>query len=187
MKRKGRALLYLIACTVCAALSGCGGGKEEEIPMGRYADREVKLPGAGYEYMHPCPDGGYWLFGNGVDLTHVAADGTVSREKWGWESNANIHVKFSYGISDEGAVIFGYTPMFYSDEEYEAYAAEGDSRYLYYYVSETGERHPLELYGADYRKATNLEQFAFAPDGRVYAASASCVYRINVESGEKAS
>lgn len=184
MKRKGRVLLYLIACTVCAALSGCGGGKEEEIPMGRYADREVKLPGAGYEYMHPCPDGGYWLFGNGVDLTHVAADGTVSREKWGWESNANIHVKFSYGISDEGAVIFGYTPMFYSDEEYEAYAAEGDSRYLYYYVSETGERHPLELYGADYRKATNLEQFAFAPDGRVYAASDSCVYRIHLESGE---
>lgn len=184
MKRKGRTLLYIIVCAVCAALSGCGGGGEEEIPMGRYADREVKLPGAGYEYMHPCPDGGYWLFGNDVDLTHVASDGTVSRESWGWENNANIHVKFTYGVSDGGAVIFGYTPMFYSDEEYEAYAAEGDNRYLYYYVSEGGERHPLELYGADYRKATNLEIFSFAPDGRVYAASDSCVYRINVESGK---
>lgn len=177
-----------IWCAVCAAacamiLSACG-SKEEEIPMGRYADREVKMPGAGFEYMHSCPDGSYYLFGNDVDLTHVAADGTVSSDKWDWENNANIHVKFSYGVSDGGAVIFGYTPMFYSDEEYEAYAAEGDSRYLYYYVSEEGDRHPLELYGPDYRKATNLEEFAFAPDGRVYAASASCVYRINVESGE---
>lgn len=152
--------------------------------MGRYADREVKLPGMGYEYMHPCPDGSYYLFGNDVELTHVAADGTVDKDNWGWEKNANIHVKFSYGISDDGAVIFGYTPMFYSDEEYEAYAAEGDNRYLYYYVSEEGDRYPLELYGTDYRKATNLEKFAFAPDGRVYAASASCVYRINVENGE---
>lgn len=169
---------------VCAlTLSACG-SKEEEIPMGRYADREVKLPGTGFEYMHPCPDGSYYLFGNNVDLTHVAADGTVDSDKWGWENNANIHVKFSYGVSDDGAVIFGYAPMFYSDEEYEDFAAEGEFRYLYYYVNEKGDRHPLDLYGADYQKATNLEKFAFAPDGRVYAASASCVYRINVESGE---
>ena len=123
-KGRDRFLSAMLAALCAIAFCACGGDKEEEIPMGRYADREVKLPGAGYEYMHPCPDGGYWLFGNGVDLTHVAADGTVSREKWGWESNANIHVKFSYGISDEGAVIFGYTPMFYSDEEYEAYLKE---------------------------------------------------------------
>lgn len=184
MKQKWRRILCMVIGAVCVAmLSGCG-SKEEAVSMGRYADRDVKLPGAGYEYMHPCPDGGYYLIGNDTDLTHVAADGTVSKEKWGWESNANIHVKFSYGISDDGAVIFGYTPMFYSDEEYEAYAAEGDNRYLYYYVSKEGDRHPLELYGNDYQKATNLEHFAFAPDGRVYAASASCVYRINVDSGE---
>ncbi len=179
----GYAALMLL-CAMCAALFGCGGGEEAEISMGRYADREVKLPGAGYEYMHPCADGGYYLFGNDVDLTHVAADGKVSRGEWGWEKNANIHVKFSYGVSDDGAVIFGYTPMFYSDEEYEAYATEGDNRYLYYYVSEDGDRQPLDLRGTDYKKATNLERFAFAPDGRVYAASNSCVYRINVESGE---
>ena len=164
-------------------LTACG-SKEEEIPMGRYADREVKLPDKGYQYMHPCPDGGYYLFGDGVDLTHVASDGTVSRDKWGWENTANIHVKFSYGISDDGEVIFGYVPMFYSEEEYETYAAEGDHRYLYYYVSEEGDRQSLTLYGPDYQKATNLEYFAFAPDGRVYAASASCVYRIHIESGE---
>lgn len=183
-----RKLTQAFLCVMCIAacamtLSACG-SKEEEIPLGRYADREVKLPGSGYEYMHPCPDGSYYLFGNDVELTHVSEDGAVSSENWGWEKNANIHVKFSYGISDEGAVIFGYTPMFYSDEEYETYAAEGDNRYLYYYVSEEGDRYPLELYGPDYRKATNLERFAFAPDGSVYAASASCVYRIHVESGE---
>ena len=184
MSKKRRWLLHVMLCMVCALLFSACGSKEEEIPMGRYADREVKLPDTGYQYMHPCPDGGYYLFGDGVDLTHVAADGTVSREKWGWENTANIHVKFSYGISDDGAVIFGYVPMFYSEEEYEAYAAEGDNRYLYYYVNEEGERQSLSLYGADYRKATNLEYFAFAPDGRVYAASASCVYRIHIESGE---
>ena len=164
-------------------LTACG-SKEEEIPMGRYADREVKLPDTGYQYMHPCPDGGYYLFGNDVGLTRVAADGTVSKDKWGWEDNSNIHVKFSYGVSDDGAVIFGYTPKFYSNEEYEAFAEEGEYRYLYFYVSEDGDRHPLELYGPDYQKATNLEYYAFAPDGRVYAASASCVYRIHVDTGE---
>ncbi|MDE6601476.1 MAG: extracellular solute-binding protein [Lachnospiraceae bacterium] len=185
-KRKNirRGFLRTVTVMICAVLLFACGSEEEEIPMGRYADREVKLPGAGYEYMHPCADGGYYLFGNDADLTHVAADGTVSRDKWGWENSANIHVKFSYGVSDNGAVIFGYTPMFYSDEEYEAYAAEGDNRYLYYYVDEGGEQHPLALYGADYQKATNLETFAFAPDGRIYAASDSCVYRINAESGE---
>lgn len=184
MKKRKQRIVYLALWAACVMMLSACGSKEEEISRGRYADREVTLPGTGYEYMHPCADGGYYLFGNDVDLTHVAADGTVSSEKWGWENNANIHVKFSYGISDGGAVIFGYVPMFYSDEEYESYAAEGDNRYLYYYVSEEGDRHPLELYGADYRKATNLEKFAFAPDGRVYAASASCVFRIHVESGE---
>lgn len=181
---KGKGLAALAAVLCCAALlAGCG-GREEEIPMGRYADREEELPGGTFAYMHPCPDGSYYLFGDDVELTHVAADGTVSRETWGWENNANIHVKFSYGVSDEGAVIFGYVPMFYSDEEYKAYAADGDHRYLYYYVNQDGEGQPLELNGEDYRKATNLECFAFAPEGEVFAASDSEVYRIDVESGE---
>lgn len=182
MKKGWTAVAAAVLCGM-VLLAGCG-EKEEEIPMGRYADREVKMSGTGYRYMHPCPDGGYYLFGDGVDLTHVAADGTVSKDKWDWENNANIHVKFSYGVSDDGAVIFGYTPKFYSNEEYEAFAAEGEYRYLYYYVSEDGDRQPLALYGADYQEATNLEYFAFAPDGRIYAASASCVYRIHIESGE---
>lgn len=179
--RKWICILLVIAGM--ALLNGCG-SRKEEIPMGRYADREVELPDGGYSYMHPCADGSYYLFGDAVDLTHVEADGTVNKDKWGWENTANIHIKFSYGVSDNGAVIFGYVPMFYSDEEYEAYAAEGDNRYLYYYVNKDGDRYPLELYGADYQKAENLEYFAFAPDGRIYAASAFRVYRINTESGE---
>ena len=111
MKQKWRNRIYIMTAALCMmALSGCG-SKEEEIPLGRYADREVQLPGTGYSYMHPCPDGGYYLFGDDTGLTHVAADGTVNKDTWGWESNANIHVKFSYGVSDDGAVIFGYTPL----------------------------------------------------------------------------
>lgn len=111
-ERIKRGFWRTVFVTMCSMLLSACGVTEEEIPMGRYADREVTLPGAGYEYMHPCADGGYYLFGNEADLTHVAADGAVSREKWGWEANANIHVKFSYGISDDGAVVFGYVPMF---------------------------------------------------------------------------
>ncbi|MDE7429388.1 MAG: hypothetical protein K2N00_09020, partial [Lachnospiraceae bacterium] len=129
MSKIRRWFLYVMLCMVCSLLFSACGSKEEEIPMGRYADREVKMSGTGYEYMHPCPDGGYYLFGDGVDLTHVAADGTVSKDRWDWENNANIHVKYSYGISDAGAVIFGYAPKFYSDEDYEAFAAEGEFRY----------------------------------------------------------
>ncbi|MCM1256618.1 MAG: extracellular solute-binding protein [Roseburia sp.] len=175
--------LILFAAVLLCLLGGCG-GKEEEVLMGRYADREVKLPGSGYSHMHPCGDGSYYLFGDGVDLTHVAADGTVEKDQWGWENTANIHIKFSYGVSDKGAVIFGYVPRFYSDEEYESYAAEGDNRYLYYYVDEKGDQRPLELYGADYQKGENLECFAFAPDERIYGASALRVYRIHADSGE---
>ena len=36
MRIKRHMLLQLIICAMCAALSGCGGSQEEEIPMGRY-------------------------------------------------------------------------------------------------------------------------------------------------------
>ena len=74
--------------------------------------------------------------------------------------------------------------MFYSDEEYEAFAAEGEYRYLYYYVDEKRQKHALEPHGEDYQKATNLYTYTFAPDGSVYAASETDMYRINVETGE---
>lgn len=129
-------------------------------------------------------DGSYYLYGDEVALTQVSADGESGESVWSWESNSNIHIKNSFGISDSGEVIFGYTPKFYSDEEYEEFAANGEYRYLYYYVDETGKENQLALYGSDYETAENLEYFAFAPDGRLYAASSSMVYRIHAENGE---
>lgn len=184
MKRKGRVLLYLIACTVCAALSGCGGGKEEEIPMGRYADREVKLPPGTFTYMHACPDGGYYLYGPDTNLTYVDAQGESKEKDRSWEKNANVRVKYTVGVSDQGASIFSYTPNFWVDEELEKLWLEGDTRYLYYYMDEKGEKYPLELHGEGYQKGTNLNTFAFSPEGELYAASANQVYRLHVESGE---
>lgn len=183
MMRKGRALLYIMVCAVCAAFCGCG-GKEEEIPMGRYADREVKLPPGTFEYMHPCPDGSYYLYGLDTELTYVDAQGESKGKDRNWENNANIHVKYVVGVSDEGASVFAYTPRFWNDEELEALWIAGDTRYLYYYVDEKGQKQALEPHGEGYEKATNLNTFAFSPEGELYAASDTAVYRVNVENGE---
>ncbi len=180
MARKWRCGIIGAVCMLM--LFGCG-SEEEEIPMGRYADREVQMPGF-YEYMHPCPDGSYYLHGSDEDLTYVDTEGESSRTPWGWENTANINVKQYFGVADNGAAVFAYSPMFYSDEEYEAYLAEGDCRWLYYYVDEKGQKHALEPHGEDYQKATNLNYFAFGPDQSLYAASDSGMYRIDVESGE---
>ena len=184
MKKKVRVLLFIMVCAMCAALSGCGGSQEEEIPMGRYADREVKLPPGTFDYMHPCPDGSYYLYGLDTELTYVDAQGGSKAKDRGWEKNANIHVKYEVGVADNGAAVFAYTPNFWNDEELEALWLSGDIRYLYYYVDEKGQKQALEPHGEGYQKGTNLNTFAFSPEGELYAASADRMYRIDVESGE---
>ncbi len=184
MKKKVRVLLFIMVCAMCAALSGCGGSQEEEIPMGRYADREVKLPPGTFDYMHPCPDGSYYLYGLDTELTYVDAQGGSKGKDRSWEKNANIHVKYEVGVADNGAAVFAYTPNFWNDEELEALWLSGDIRYLYYYVDEKGQKQALEPHGEGYQKGTNLNTFAFSPEGELYAASADRMYRIDVESGE---
>jgi len=169
---------------MCAALSGCGGSQEEEIPMGRYADREVKLPPGTFDYMHPCPDGSYYLYGLDTELTYVDAQGESKGKDRSWENNANIHAKYEVGVADNGASVFAYTPRFWNDEELEALWIAGDVRYLYYYVDEKGQKQALEPHGEGYQKGTNLNTFAFSPEGELYAASDHAVYRVNVETGE---
>ena len=181
--RKGRVLLYIMVCAVCAAFCGCG-DKEEEIPMGRYADREVELPPGTFAYMHPCPDGSYYLYGLDAALTYVDAQGKSREMKWSWENSANIHVKYGVGVSDKGAAVFSYTPKFWVDEELEALWLAGDNCYLYCYVDENGRSYALEPHGKGYRKGTNLNVFAFSPEGELYAASEDTVHRVNVENGE---
>lgn len=184
MKKKRRVLLYIMICAMCAALCGCGGDQEEEISMGRYADREVKLPPGTFEYMHPCPDGSYYLYGLDTELTYVDAQGGSKAKDRGWEKNANIHVKYEVGVSDDGASVFSYTPNFWVDEELEALWISGDIRFQYCYVDESGKNHALEPHGEGYQKGTNLNLFAFSPEGELYAASENHVYRIDAESGQ---
>ncbi len=184
MRIKRHMLLQLIICAMCAALSGCGGSQEEEIPMGRYADREVKLPPGTFDYMHPCPDGSYYLYGLDTELTYVDAQGESKGKDRSWENNANIHAKYEVGVADNGASVFAYTPRFWNDEELEALWIAGDVRYLYYYVDEKGQKQALEPHGEGYQKGTNLNTFAFSPEGELYAASDHAVYRVNVETGE---
>ena len=182
MSGRGRVLFFILICVMFAALSGCGGG-EEEIPMGRYADREVKLPPGVFDYMHPCPDGSYYLYGLDANLTCVDAQGEIEEKDRSWEKNANIRDKYVVGVSDDGACVFGYAPNFWNDEELEELWIKGDTRYLYYYVDAKGERHALEPHGEGYRKGTNLHIFAFSPEGGLYAASENGMYRIDAESG----
>lgn len=184
MGRKRRLFVYAVFLIMLAGILGGCGGKEEEIPMGRYADKAVKLPSGTFSYMHPCPDGSYYLYGLETNLTCVDAQGAGKEKTWGWENSANIHVKYYVGVSDNGAAVFAYTPKFWSDEELEALWLEGDTRWLYYYVDEAGQKHELEPYGEGYQKGTNLNFFAFSPEGDLYAASGTNLYRINVETGE---
>lgn len=180
-KRKWMTAAAAVLCGIM--LSSCG-SKEEEIPLGRYADREVKLPPGTFSYMHACPDGSYYLYGLDENLTYVDAHGAAKETDRSWEKNANIHVKYEVGVSDDGAAVFAYTPKFWVDEELEALWLEGNSCYLYYYVGKKGKPYVLELYGEGYQKTTRLNLFAFSPEGELYAASADNVYRIDVEKGE---
>lgn len=183
MKRRAyiTAMMSVLCCM--AFLSACG-SKEEEIPMGRYADREVKLPPGTFDYMHPCTDGSYYLYGLDTNLTYVDAQGVSKETDRGWENNANINKKYYVGVADNGASVFAYTPKFWNDEELEDLWLKGDTRYLYYYVDGAGQKNALAPYGEGYQKATNLNMFAFSPDGELYAASENQVYRMDVETGE---
>lgn len=180
-----RSRLYaaLLAAVMCVGLLGCG-SLEEEIPMGRYADREVKLPSGTFTYMRACPDGSYYLYGLDTNLTYVDAQGESREKNWSWETNANIHVKYEVGVADNGAAVFAYTPKFWVDQELEALWLSGDNRYLYCYVDEAGKNHALEPHGEGYQKGTNLNTLVFSQKGELYAASANQMYRINVENGE---
>ncbi len=183
-KRKAFVGSVLFMCLAVFLFTGCG-SREEEIPMGRYNEREVKTQGGGFSYMHPLPDGGYYLYGNKVALTKVEADGTASKQNWLWENNVNIDKKWSFGVADDGAVIFGYVPRFFKGDDYgEIFDENGEYRYLYCYVDVEGEKNMLDLHGSDWSVWDKLEYFAFAPDHRIYAASSVGCYRVNVESGE---
>ncbi len=183
MKRRAYITAMMSALCCMAFLSACG-SKEEEIPMGRYADREVKLPPGTFDYMHPCTDGSYYLYGLDTNLTYVDAQGVSKETDRGWENNANVNKKYYVGVADNGASVFAYTPKFWNDEELEDLWLKGDTRYLYYYVDEAGQKNALTPYGEGYQKATNLNMFAFLPDGELYAASENQVYRMDVETGE---
>lgn len=174
--------LILGFCTLF--LCACGKDASREIPMGRYAKREILLPGSGYEYMHPLADGGYCLHGNNVDFTHVNADGEIKKCPWLWENNYNIRLKTVFGISDTGAAIFAFLPIFYTDEESALLGTDDEILYKYYYVDEQGERRLLQLHGDNYTPKEFFVRFAFAPDGCLYGATERHVCRINLETEE---
>lgn len=145
-------LSAFIALGLCIfLLTACGGGQsEDEISMGRYTERDIILPGSGYGYMHPLADGGYYLHGNGVDLTKVDSAGKITKSPWPWENNYNVRRKTVFGISDDGAAIFAFLPLIYTKEELAVLGTEDEIMYKYYYVDEKGERHFLDLHGDNY-------------------------------------
>lgn len=74
-------VLFIAFGLLAALLTSCGNSESEDaIPMGRYTERDVTLPGNGYEYMHPLSDGGYYLHGNGVDFTKIDASGEIKKK-----------------------------------------------------------------------------------------------------------
>ncbi len=185
MKKTAISVTFIILGICVALLSACQNDESaDEIPMGRYAEREINLPGSGYEYMHPLADGGYYLHGNGVDFTKIDASGEVGKTSWAWENQYNVRLKTVFGISDNGAAIFAFLPLFYTDEELEVLGTDDEIRYKYYYVNEQGERHLLDLHGDNYTPKEFFDYFSFAPDGRLYGATYQHVCRIDLETEE---
>ncbi|MDE7232353.1 MAG: hypothetical protein K2N37_04690, partial [Lachnospiraceae bacterium] len=74
-KSRSAGLLRVVFVAACALMLSACGSKEEEIPMGRYADREVEMPTGTFNYVHPCPDGSFYLYGTEANLTYVDAEG----------------------------------------------------------------------------------------------------------------
>ncbi|MCM1123091.1 MAG: ABC transporter substrate-binding protein [Eubacterium sp.] len=184
--RKPAFFATFIILSICTMLlSACQSGTSaEDIPMGRYVEREINLPGTGYEYMHPLADGGYYLHGNGVDFTKTDADGEIRKTSWSWEEQYNIRLKTVFGINDDGAVIFAFVPRFYTDEELEALGTDDEIYYKYYYVDAQGGRRLLSLHGDHYTPKEFFEHFSFAPDGRLYGATDRHVCRIDLSTEE---
>lgn len=177
--------IFLVLGFCISLLSSCGNSESEEaIPMGRYAERDVILPGSVYDYMHPLSDGGYYLHGNGVDFTKIDAEGNISKSPWLWENNYNIRLKTVFGVSDTGAAVFAFLPRFYTDEETALLGTEDEILYKYYYVDEQGERRLLNLHGDNYTAKEFFTHFAFAPDGTLYGATEYHVCRIDLETEE---
>lgn len=178
-------VLFIAFGLLAALLTSCGNSESEDaIPMGRYTERDVTLPGNGYEYMHPLSDGGYYLHGNGVDFTKIDASGEIKKKPWLWENNYNIRLKTVFGISDTGAAIFAFLPRFYTDEEMALLGTDDEIRYKYYYVDEQGERRLLHLHGGNYAPTEFFVYFAFAPDGTLYGATERRVCRVDPEAEE---
>ncbi|MDE6844700.1 MAG: ABC transporter substrate-binding protein [Lachnospiraceae bacterium] len=187
MKKIKISSAFIVLGLCIAFLTACGGGGfKEEIPMGRYAERDINLPGSGYEYMHSLVDGGYYLHGNGVDFTKVDSAGEIKQTPWAWENNNNVRLKTVFGISDNGATIFAFLPRFYTDDELEVLGTEDEILYKYYYVNEKGDRYLLDLHGDNYTPKEFFECFAFAPDGKLYGATYRHVCRIDLETEEVA-
>ena len=97
MKKRWVTVAAAVLCSM-VLLSACG-SKEEEIPMGRYADREVEMPAGTFNYVHPCPDGSFYLYGTEATLTYVDAEGASKEHFWGWENTSNIHTKYNVGVA----------------------------------------------------------------------------------------
>lgn len=185
MKKSIYAAVFILLGLCFACLSACGSREsKDEIPLGRYAERDVILPGSGYEYMHPLEDGSYYLHGNGVDLTKTDVTGESKKTPWPWERNYNVRRKTVFGISDTGACIFAFLPRIYTPQELETLGTEDEIMYQYYYVDEQGSRHLLDLHGDNYAPQEFFACFAFAPDGRLYGATSEHVYRIDLHTEE---
>lgn len=192
MKRKGKKVyscyvrIYAVVLAVLAVCFYTGCGKEEEekdSAMGRYAERELELPGAGYSEAYLLEDGGCVLGGEKKDVQILSAEGTEKTVNGLWRSNTNINAEIVRALSPAGGMLLAYFPVL-SSREYEKLPDEELLEYAYLYIDELGNKHALAPSGEGYAAGTNLEFFAFAPDGKLYASDGGgAVFCMDTESG----
>lgn len=185
--RNRRQLIYAVMLAVLALCLCTGCGKQEETApepaMGRYAERELELPGIGYSEAYLMADGSYVLGGEEKDVQIVQADGEVKTVNGLWRGNTNVSVETVRAVSPAGGMVLGYFPVL-SAKEYEELPDEELFEYSYLYIDERGNKQPLTPSGEGYKEGTNLEYFAFSPDGKLYASDAEgALFYVDIESG----
>ncbi len=202
MKRRYREIkekigaLSLLWILVCGALFCAGCGREQEkqeetAGTGRYTEEELELPGTGYTGMYPLEDGGYALYGAGLVVQAVEEDGTLRENHYTLWRNAVKGLFRSessdvHAVSPAGDLVFAYLPA-HTAAEYETMSDEELFRGGYLYVDAKGNRRVLKVSGEGFGKTANLEYFAFAPDGALYASDdTGKVYSVDTESGDLA-
>lgn len=174
-----RCVFMIGVCLILVFAAGCGKG-EKQREMGRYAEREVELPGKNYSSLDRLADGGYILYAAEDKFAYSTPEGEIKQDNCFWRNNANIYMENSGRIAEDGSVFISYIPKIFEEgHDFDV------PQYYSMYIDASGDRHPLDVSGDGYQRTEQFYSYAFAPDNRLYVCRENGrVDRLDVETGK---